>query len=540
VHGRTVRLQFPHRTTEVLREDGDRMRFVEARDLDGPNLFALEPVIKLELALAEGDTTAALQRELARLHELIDEPLPWVRERALDLPGRVALSYPWRWRDFALAVARAAYDGVAGNGAPEAAAELADLRARDQTAQDSPLWVRDTERRVPAVGITGTNGKTTTTRLLAHIARTAGRSVGWSSSSGVYINGELVLEGDYTGPSGARRVLEDPSVELAVLETARGGILLRGVAYESNDVGVFLNVSADHLSLQGVETLTTLAEVKSTVVRVTRPEGLVVLNADDPLVLAQRDHVQAEVVLITQRPDAPVVAGHRRGGGRVIARRGGEIVALRRRRARRVIALDDVPLAFGGAAPHMVENVLAATAAAVGVGLPLDEIAEGLRTFRPDPYSNAGRLNVFDVDDRAVIIDYAHNEAGLQHLIDFCRALMSPQGRLITVIGTAGDRQDDVLRGLGWLAGRRADLVFLKDNPTYRRGRAPGAVNEIMRAGIEDAAALDRLGGSLSCEYDATLAALEVSQPGDYIVVMCQEDHARIVAELDRRGARAR
>lgn len=516
------------------------MRFVEARDLDGPNLFAVEPVIKLELALSDGDTTDGLRRQLAYVHGLLGEPVPWIGERALDLPGRVALFYPWLWREFALEVARAAFAGVTYDVDTTVVNALAELRARDQAAQDTPLWVRDAERRIPAVGVTGTNGKTTTTRLLAHIARTAGRSVGWSSSSGVYINGELVLEGDYTGPSGARRVLDDPAVDLAVLETARGGILLRGIAYESNDVGVFLNVSADHLSLQGVETLTTLAEVKGVVVRVTRPEGVVVLNADDALVLAQRDNVRAEVVLITQRPDAPAVVGHLRGGGRVVARRGAELVLLEGRSEESFIALDDVPLVFGGAAPHMVENALAATAAAMGLGLPPEVIVAGLRTFRPDPRSNAGRLNLFDLAGRSIVLDYAHNEAGLQYLIDFSRTMMNGQGRLIIVIGTAGDRQDDVLRGLGWLAGRRADLVFLKDNPSHRRGRAPGSVNEIMRAGLEDAAALDRLGGSLECEYDATLAALDASQPDDFIVVMCLEDHAQIVAELDRRGARPR
>lgn len=516
------------------------MRFVDARDLDGPNLFAPEPVIKLEIALAEGEDGTDARHWITELHVLAGEPTPEIGERALDLPGRLALYYPWHWRGFALEVARGAYALVSGQALPDIVETLKAQLTRDRAEDDGPLWVRDAERRVPTVGITGTNGKTTTTRLLAHIARTAGQSVGWSSSSGVYINGELVLDGDYTGPSGARRVLDDPSVDLAVLETARGGILLRGIAYESNDVGVFLNVSADHLSLQGVETLTTLAEVKSVVVRVTRPEGVVVLNADDPLVLAQRDNVRAEVVLITQRPDAPAVIGHLRGGGRAVARNGSQLVLLEGRTEEPIVELDAVPLAFGGAAPHMVENALAATAAALGLGLPRAEIVEGLRTFRPDARLNAGRLNLFDLDDRSIVLDYAHNEAGLQHLIDFSRALMRPDGRLLAVIGTAGDRQDDVLRGLGWLAGRRADLVFLKDNPTYRRGRPPGGLNAVMQSGIEDAGALDRLGGSLECEYDATLAALEASQPGDFIVVMCQEDHPRIVSELQRRGASER
>ena len=513
------------------------MHFVEARDLDGPNLFAPEPVIKLEVALEVGDDTAALRRWIVELHRACDQPVPPIGERALDLPGRIAVFYPWQWRSFALGVARATYAAAAGQPFENAVEALFEKLDGDRADDDRPLWVSDEERTVPAVGITGTNGKTTTTRLLAHIARTAGLSVGWSSSSGVYINGELVLEGDYTGPSGARRVLDDPEVDLAVLETARGGILLRGIAYESNDIGVFLNVSADHLSLNGVETLTTLAEVKGIVVRVTRASGVVVLNADDPLVLAQRDHVRAEVVLISQRPDAPAVVGHLVSGGRAVVRRDNEILLLHPDGEQRITSIDAVPMAYGGAAPHMIENALAATAAALGLGFEQETIAAGLGSFRADAHSNAGRLNVFDIDGRTVVLDYAHNEMGLQHLIDFSRALIDTSGRLITVIGTAGDRQDDVLRGLGWLAGRRSDLVFLKDNPTYRRGRPPGGLNDVMRAGVEDAGALDRLGGSFGCEYDATMASLAASQPGDFIVVMCQEDHAKIVAELRGRGA---
>ena len=297
------------------------MELVEVRDLDGPNLFVLEPAIKLEVRIESGqrDVDAALDRLaelIGELHQRVGLDVPEVGRRAIDTKHHHALFYSWEWRSCAMEIAEAAYNMLNGTiSLDDAVCRLKDALARDQQNDDRPEWVRDSERRIPAVGVTGTNGKTTTTRLLAHIARQAGKRVGWSSSSGVYIDGEKVLEGDYTGPSGARRVLLDPDVEIGMLETARGGILLRGVAYESNDVSVFLNLTPDHLFLQGVETLETLAAVKSVVIQVTRPEGLVVLNADDPLVLAQRSRVQAEILLTSQNANNPDVQQHIAAGG---------------------------------------------------------------------------------------------------------------------------------------------------------------------------------------------------------------------------------
>ncbi|MEX2315190.1 MAG: Mur ligase family protein, partial [Thermomicrobiales bacterium] len=285
------------------------MDLIEVRDLDGPNLFALRPVVKLETRLEvdesvsddareiTGETLgvniseaplAALRDAVTALHERAGLPAPEMGVRALDTPGHHVVFYDWTWRETALEIARLAHLAVASGLADDPRPALTALLEADRGRDDRPLWIRDDQRRIPSIGVTGTNGKTTTTRMIAHILRTAGRHVGWTSTSGVYIDGEQVIEGDYTGPSGARRVLDDSSVEVAVLETARGGILLRGLAYESNDVGVFLNVSADHLDMQGVGTVETLAAVKSVVVRVTKSDGLVVLNADDPLVVEMR------------------------------------------------------------------------------------------------------------------------------------------------------------------------------------------------------------------------------------------------------------
>ena len=519
------------------------MELVEVRDLDGPNLFAGIPVIKLEVQIPPGErdvdqTLNDLMREIGRLHQAAGLDSPLVGRRDIDTPGHYALFYAWEWRESAMAIAEAAFHVVqTGSDADGVRDRLVGLLARDRQRDDRPEWVRDSERRIPAVGITGTNGKTTTTRLLAHITRTAGKHVGWSSSSGVYIDGEKVIEGDYTGPSGARRVLNDPEVEIAVLETARGGILLRGVAYESNDVGVFLNLTADHLHLQGVETLETLAEVKSVVIQVTHPDGLVVLNADDPMVLEQRQRVRAKVLLFSQDPDNPAFREHVAAGGRGLLRRGDTIVLLEGEAEKEIARLGDVPMTFNGAARHMVENALAACGAALGLGFSLEQIAAGLTSFRSDVVSNAGRLNVFKLDGRVIVVDYAHNESGLTELLSFSRSLAGEQACLTAIIGTAGDREDDVLVSLGRIAGTSADRVYIKENPGYLRGRGLGTSNELMRNGMSDVNALKRLAGVYPGEHAALLAAIEASGAGDCIAIMCVEEQMTILRDLRDRGA---
>lgn len=518
------------------------MELVEVRDLDGPNLFTLAPAIKLEVRIEPGerDIDAFLKTiagTISDLHRRVGLDASPVGLRKIDTEQHYALFYAWEWRSCAMEIAQAAYDLLEPADIDAITCRLRDALARDRERDDRPEWVRDCERRIPAVGITGTNGKTTTTRLLAHIARWVGKHVGWSSSSGVYIDGEKVLEGDYTGPSGARRVLLDPDVEIGVLETARGGILLRGIAYESNDVGVFLNLTPDHLHLQGVETLETLAEVKSVVVRVTRPDGLVVLNADDPMVLAQRERVQAAVLLTSQVPDNPEVQAHIAAGGQAVVRDDDRIVFYRASEGQTIATLANVPMTFGGAAPHMVENALAGCGAALGLGFTVEEITAGLRTFRSDVESNVGRLNVFRLDGRIVVIDYAHNESGLEALLRFTRALMPDECRLSAIIGTAGDRDDDVMAGLGRIAGRDADRVYLKETSRYLRGREPGTATRLMESGLAASRLLDRLAGKYPGEHSALLAALEESSPGDAIAVMCLEEQMTILRELRDRGA---
>jgi cyanophycin synthetase len=448
------------------------LEVIEFRTLDGANIFLNRPAIKVQVLVprqeqaalhAVSERWAALVGPLGApgavdtdtagvgallwptvrlLHAALDLDLPEQCERCRDAAagGReLTLAYSWNWRTAAEGIAEetvALIDAALAGTAYDLSATLARLGsalANDRAEDDRPLWVTDAERMIPIVGLTGTNGKSTTTRCLAHIVTTAGQRVGMANSNGVWIGTERVLEGDYTGPQGARRVLADTALDVAILETARGGILLRGVAWESNDVGVVTNISADHLGLQGIDTLEGLAEVKSLVVRLTKPDGLVILNADDPLVRAMAAQVRAPVLLFSRDAASESIRDHLRVGGRALVIDNDAIVLVEGAVRQTIAPLAEVPITFGGRAGHMVENALAAAGAALGLGLDHDTIARGLRTFRNSPEQNVGRLNAFAIREPACtfIVDYAHNEAGLRHLLDFGRGFVEGGGRLL-------------------------------------------------------------------------------------------------------------
>jgi cyanophycin synthetase len=344
----------------------------------------------------------------------------------------------------------------------------------------------------------------------------------------------MVLDGDYSGPSGARRVVNDASVDVGVLETARGGILLRGLACESNDVSVFTNISADHLNLHGIHTVEALAEVKSVVCQTTKPGGVAVLNADDPLVVASTRHIRARKLYFTREPSNPLLSGSVENGGPVLRVCDGAIELVEGDVIFRFRDLADIPCTYGGRAEHMIENVMAATGAAIGLGVPLEAIDEGLASFRNSVEQNPGRLNVFDLDGVTVVLDFAHNEAGLVVLLDFARRFLNQGGRLSVLIGTAGDRTDDSLREIGRLAGAGADRSIIKRTKKYERGRT----NEEMIALYREGAALAghpeiEVAGD---EVEGLAMALADTRRGDVIALMAQEQVAELAAELGKRG----
>jgi cyanophycin synthetase len=538
------------------------MELVEIRDLDGPNVFMLEPAIKIEFAgepdgaaieridraierlsssvdgpAVTDDAWSGVEALIAALHAAAGVPPPRIRSGPLEEPDHHVVAFSWERRRFAKALARAAAEIALGKeiDLDSAIDRLRELREELDEGDDHPLEVLDRDRTLPVIAITGTNGKTTTTRLVSSILRGTGRHVGWTSSVGVFIDDQQVLEGDYTGPAGAHRVFEEEDLDAGVLETARGGMLLRGLGYESNDVGVVTNISADHLGLQGVFSVEGLARVKDLVVRVTKADGYAVLNADDPLVLGMTAHVRAHPFLISRRDDNPAVIAHLNAGGWALFVRDGEAIWAHDGIEERLLRLSEVPITFSGRAGHMVENALCAAAACLGFGLAPDQVRDGLRLFRNRADQNRGRLNVYDVDGFTVIVDYAHNEAGLRHLLGLARSFLNGSGRVIALVGTAGDRDDNSLRGLGRLAGESADVTIIKDSTRYLRGRQTGDIPRLIAEGYHEAG---RQGGDDAepSELAAFHRATGIACQGDVIAMMCVEDYDEILAWLDERG----
>jgi cyanophycin synthetase len=389
---------------------------------------------------------------------------------------------------------------------------------------------------IPVLAITGTNGKTTTTRLIAHLFRRTGARVGYTTTDGIYFQDHLLMEGDFTGPFAAGVVLANPRVEVAVLEAARGGILRSGLGFDACDVGVVLNVTADHMGLRGIHTLEQLAQVKAVIPSVVKPGGHAVLNADDPLVLAMRARTPGTVVLTSVMGEgSPAVVEHLAAGGLavVVEDEGGrETIVIRggRRDGERipVMAVDEVPLAMGGAARFQLGNLLAATAAAHVRGMPVREIAEGLRTFVPSGAATPGRMNVLRTRRGTFIVDYAHNPAAVRGLMDFVTRMEAR--RRIGVVTMPGDRRDEDLRELGEIVSV-LDHVVVKEHARYRRGRPPGEVSRLIAEGLE-AGGLDAGNHeSVFAEPQAVARALELAEPGDVVVILA-DDFLDVLAQL--------
>lgn len=541
--------------------------FVELRLLTGPNLYFPRPAVKLTLDAtdvlgADAATVVGWQRALGvrggtvglssspvRLAAAATLAAAVVRRAgatlglrvaALARPGEdgtVVVAFPFRRpgtaEAFGTAVARAYGDIISAATTPAAAL----ARVPGAVAGVEPGEpVRPLRARIPVIAVTGTNGKTTTTRLIAHLIRAGGRVPGWSSTEGIVVDGETVEDGDWSGPGGAARVLADPRVQVAVTETARGGILLRGVGTAANDVSVVTNISADHLGILGVHTIEQLAEVKSVVVRITRATGWTVLNADDPLVRAMRSVSRARPWFYSPDPENPFLAEALAGGGRAITVVDGEIVVLEiGLDHRRVMAIADVPLTLAGISRVNVANVLAATAAALAVSVPLPAIREGLRSFTSGTRHNAGRLNLYRVGEVCVLLDLAHNEASLASLLEVGVALRQGDGRLVAVVGTAGDRTDQAIHAMGRMAAATADQVVIAGRTKYLRGREPGEMEALWRAGAAEAGELD-VAVTID-ELSAVTGLLDADLPVGSVVAVCSLDQRSATeAEIARRG----
>jgi cyanophycin synthetase len=389
---------------------------------------------------------------------------------------------------------------------------------------------------VPVALVTGSNGKTTVVRILCAMIEAGGKTPGATSTDGVTVGAELLAEGDFSGPSGARMVLRHPAVETAILETARGGILRRGLPVERADVAVVTNIADDHLGEFGIESLTELAQVKLLVARTLGPRGTLVLNADDPLLLERSRHLEASVTWFSLDPASAAVAGHLERGGTAVLVEEEMIILSRGNQREKLARVGEIPISFGGTAKHNVANALAAVAAGAGLGLGIEVMAAALRGFGHNLEDNPGRTNLLELGGARILLDFAHNPHGMSALVKVAQNL--PARRRLVLVGQAGDRDDNAIRALARAAWElQPDHVVVKDMEAYLRGRAPG---EIPRLLADEFSRLGLSPEAISCpgpEIAGVRRALEWARPGDLLVLVVHQDRRAVLGLLDRLAA---
>jgi cyanophycin synthetase len=554
---------------------------IELRVLEGPNLYFPRAAIKLTLditGLASAPTATAerLSRRIGLANARPGEPDTGfrqrfalravarlvrqvareagsvrlaVRVRPTSDPHLIVVSYPWRHRDRAQEMGRAVadvLDALPGEDVEESVGRAAQ-RVVAAPLGEEPQTITPA---IPVVAVTGTNGKTTTSRMIAHIARTSGQVVGWSNTDGIYLDGDLVEAGDYSGPSGAGRVLGLPGVQFAVTETARGGILLKGIGLTRNDVSVVTNVSADHLGLQGIDTLDQLAEVKAVVPHITRRGGWAVLNGDDPRVFAMRSVIRARPWIFSRDPNSPAIRETLDAGGRATTVIDGWVSVLRPGAdPDPMVELVDVPMTLAGLSRFNVENSLAAASAALAAGVPRETVIEGLRSFRPDAEHNPGRMNLFTVPvtgpgagagaggEVSVVIDLAHNEAGLEALLEIMAGVRRPGARLLLGLGAVGDRTDELIGRLGEIGAMGADVVAIGHKEHYLRGRSIEELETLLRDGAERVGVSDV--PAYPTEVECLAALVARAEPGDVVGLMCHAERQEVYDWISEHGGTA-
>ena len=382
------------------------------------------------------------------------------------------------------------------------------------------LFPSGSPSRVPIAAITGTNGKTTTARMLSHITKMAGYTPGLTTTDGVYIDGHRTVQGDMTGPVSARMVLADPQIDIAVLETARGGLLRAGMGVREVNVGAVLNVQSDHLGLKGIDTLEQLAEVKRIVVEVAT--DCAVLNADDPLVLRMSGYTDAKsICYVTMNPEHTLVREHIRAGGRACALEAGvngQMITLYDRGGHIPLLWTHlIPATLEGRALHNVQNAMFAAAMAFSLGIKLDAIRQGLRTFDSTFFQAPGRMNVFNEHPFKVLFDYGHNAHAVAVMADLAQRL-DVTGRRIVVLAGPGDRRDEDLVAIAHAVAGRFDHYICRRDDSLR-DRAPDEVPRLQAAALRAAGVPEGAISIIPDEQEAVDAALRMGEAGDLLLV---------------------
>ena len=391
------------------------------------------------------------------------------------------------------------------------------------------LYPPGTPSRIPIISITGTNGKTTTTRLIAHVLKGSGLTVGFTTTDGTYIQNQQIAHGDNTGPVSAQLVLKDPTVQVAVLETARGGIIRAGLGFDYCDIGIVMNIAADHLGLKDVNTLEDLARVKSVVPRAVSKRGYAVLNAEDPLVYKMRELVDGNCVYFSMDENHPNIQRQAERGRTSCVYENGYITILKGKWKVRIEKVVNIPLTYGGRAEFMIQNVLAATLACFVHGVSLEDLRVGLTTFNAGTAQTPGRLNFIEVGDATVLLDYAHNPAGITGLTNFINKL--PNKYRTVVINGTGDRRDDDIREFARIAAENFDRVVIRRG-NYLRGRPEEGMVGLLQEGIAQSSKEPQV-RVIPESRDAIRHAIKYARKSELVVTLGDRvpDDIRIVQE---------
>ena len=397
------------------------------------------------------------------------------------------------------------------------------------------LFPQGANSRIPIVAVTGTNGKTTTTRLIAHMAKMKGLKVGYTTSDGIYIQNRLLMQGDCTGPTSAEFVLKDPTVNFAVLECARGGLLRAGLGFHNCDVGIVTNVASDHLGLKGIHTIEQLAKVKGVVPETVFPDGYAILNADDDLVYEMRRTVNCNVALFSMDENNPRIKAMQKLGGLTAVFENGFITVCRGEWKMRIIKAVYVPLTFGGRASFMIQNVLPAVLTAYIQRFTIDEMKVALETFMPSPAQTPGRLNLFQFKDFKVLLDYAHNPAGMRALQKFIENIDASVK--VGIVAGVGDRREEDTNEIGSIAAEMFDEIIIRQDKNLR-GRTDTELINMLDAGIKRQDP-NKKTTIIPNEREATTFAIKNAKK-DSLIVICSDvipDALEIVQKLKEEEA---
>lgn len=559
------------------------MKLLDSRRLTGPNLLQEREGALLDVALDSAEAEVAIEAWRARARALLDA-VGWTSETTAvrQFPGgaSLAISAPidslYAATEINEEAWRAAEAAVDGEPPPDAAESVERLRPEIERDRNPALlaleaaaaargvaFLADEENvsvglgtgsvswpfeelpspgevpwervhDVPVVLVTGTNGKTTTVRLLAAMARAAGLAAGVTSTDRIEVDGDVVDRGDFSGPGGARTLLRDRRVELAILETARGGMLRRGLAVRHAEAAAVTNIAADHLGEFGVDDLEALADVKILVARALGPEGRLVLNGDDPLLVARAGRSAPPVSWFSLAPERPAFQALLGPEATAWVLHGGEIERWHGGWKQTLAHVDEIPIAFGGAARHNVANALAALALGAAVRLPDEAMLRALRLLRGSAEDNPGRGNFLELGGVKILLDYAHNPHGLTATLGLAVSLPGRR-RLLVVLGQAGDRGDQAIRDLAGAAWAfRPDRILVKELPEMLRGRPEGEVPAILEAELRRLGATDGDLGRARNEMEAVRQALAWARPGDLLVLLVHVQRDEVLELLGR------